>query len=151
VYRIFVSQESNDAASMINFDDDTRPRLRVCCAVIERDGRLLAAKRPVGRQLAGKWEFPGGKIEPFETDEQCVVREVHEELGARVNVIRKFDEVPVIGSYICLVPFLCRVVMGEPQPLEHEKLLWVLPADLHTLDWAPADIPIWQQWLAECQ
>jgi 8-oxo-dGTP diphosphatase len=76
---------------------------------------------------------------------------VHEELGARVNVIRKFDEVPVIGSYICLVPFLCRVVMGEPQPLEHEKLLWVLPADLHTLDWAPADIPIWQQWLAECQ
>jgi 8-oxo-dGTP diphosphatase len=134
---------------MIQFDYDARPRLRVCCAVIERGDTLLAAKRSQGRQLAGKWEFPGGKIEPYETDEQCLVREVYEELGARVQVIRKLDEVHVIGSYICLVPFLCRLVLGEPQPLEHEALVWCGPEDLPTYDWAPADIPIWQQWLRE--
>ena len=129
--------------------EDKRPRLRVCCAVIERGGMLLAACRPQGRQLAGKWEFPGGKVEPYETDEQCLVREVYEELGARVQVVRKLDEVPITGSYIRLVPFLCRLVLGEPQPLEHEALQWVEADGLPTLDWAPADVPIWQQWLRE--
>jgi len=132
-------------------DYDLRPRLRVGCAVIERDGKLLSAKRPLGRQLAGKWEFPGGKVEPHETDEQCVVREVYEELGARVQIIRKLNEVPIEGSYLCLVPYLCRLVLGEPQPLEHEALQWVTPEQLPTLDWAIADVPIWQQWLRECR
>jgi 8-oxo-dGTP diphosphatase len=130
---------------------DPRPRLRVCCAVIERNGMLLAAKRPVGRQLPGKWEFPGGKIEPHETDAQCVVREVYEELGVRVEIVRKLTEVPVPGSYICLVPFLCLLRMGEPQPFVHECLQWTAPEGLPSLDWAPADIPIWQQWLDECR
>lgn len=132
-------------------EEEKRPRLRVCCAVIERDGMLLAALRPKGRQLAGKWEFPGGKVEPYETDEQCLVREVYEELGARVQVVRKLDEVPIYGSYIRLVPFLCRLVLGEPQPLEHEALQWVGPEQMDGLDWAPADVPIWQQWLRECR
>jgi len=132
-------------------DTDPRPRMRVCCAVIERGGLLLAAKRPAGRLLAGKWEFPGGKIEPHETDEQCVVREIYEELEVRVEIVRKLTEVPVEGSYICLVPYLCLLRQGEPQPRVHEMLRWVAPADLPALDWAPADIPIWHQWLAECQ
>ena len=129
--------------------DDPRPRLRVCCAVIERGGKLLAARRPQGRQLAGKWEFPGGKVERSETDEQCLVREVFEELGVRVEIVRKLEEQPIEGSYICLVPFLCRLTLGEPQPLVHEALQWVSAAELPTLDWAPADIPIWEQWLQE--
>lgn len=120
--------------------------MKVVTAGILRDleGRVLVARRGPGEKLAGKWEFPGGKQEPNETLQQCLERELHEELGIRVcagNVIATSDYVYDHGS-IRLVALDVNWLSGAMQLRVHDKVAWLQPPDIAGLDLAPADIPI---------
>jgi len=118
----------------------------VCCALIEANGRVLVAKRPANKHLAGMWEFPGGKVEPTESPKAALVREIKEELGCEIEIT---DSLPaVVHSYpravIRLSPFLAKVCAGSPAPHPHEHVAikWLTPAELAKAELAPADMPI---------
>ncbi|MFK7910759.1 MAG: (deoxy)nucleoside triphosphate pyrophosphohydrolase [Akkermansiaceae bacterium] len=116
------------------------------CAVIEDEAnRLLACRRADGKVLAGKWEFPGGKIEIGESPEIALLREIAEELGCEVDIVQRLPDVTHAYTEfsIRLMPFLCKLVSGEPHPLEHSEVKWIDLAECDGLDWAEADIPIW--------
>jgi 8-oxo-dGTP diphosphatase len=125
----------------------TRPPLPVVCAVIE-DGRghVLIAQRPAHKHLPLKWEFAGGKIEPNETPEAALEREICEELGCNIVVGRALP--PFIHDYgdiaIEMYPFVCRLADGSaaPHPHEHASVRWIAPADLASVDLAAADWPV---------
>lgn len=117
----------------------------VVCGVIEaEDGRFLACLRPQGKHLGGLWEFPGGKVDPGESPEDALVRELGEELGVVVGILDPLR--PVVWHYegrsIRLLPFHCRILSGEPSAIEHEELRWCPPEDFDGLEWAAADRPI---------
>lgn len=130
-----------------------KPPVSVVCAVIERGGRFLLAERPPGKKLAGLWEFPGGKIEPGETPEAALHRELEEELGCQVQVDRAGP--PFVYEYdwgaISLHPFLCRLTQHSPEPAPHEhtRLTWATWPELRHHPLAPADEPV-VDWLAQC-
>jgi 8-oxo-dGTP diphosphatase len=124
---------------------DPAVAIPVVCAVIERDGRVLVAQRPAHKHLALKWEFPGGKVEPGESPEAAVVREIKEELNCDIAIIRALPRVRhAYAVVIEMIPFVCHLVPGspEPRPLEHIALQWVAPAELPALDLAAADLPV---------
>lgn len=117
-------------------------KLTVVGAVIVQDGRILCTKRSTGPQ-AGHWEFPGGKIEPGETPEEALTREIFEELDCVVDVglpvvttVHQYDFVEVT-----LTTYYCTLQSGTPTLSEHTASRWLAPEDLHTLKWAPADLP----------
>lgn len=116
----------------------------VTCAIIRRDGKILAARRSQDTHLAGKWEFPGGKVDDGESEEACIVREIREELGIEIRPTRRM--VPSDHDYgtkqIRLIPFACDLVDGEPVAKEHAAVDWFALDDLNRLDWCEADIPI---------
>lgn len=119
--------------------------LDVVCGVIQNNaGQFLACLRPHGKHLGGLWEFPGGKIDPGESPETALIRELLEELAVVVEVGEPFS--PVIWHYpdmtIRLLPFRCRIIKGEPRALEHEDVQWFFPKDFAALNWADADLPI---------
>ena len=106
-----------------------------------RDGAVLAARRTTPPEAAGRWEFPGGKVEPGEDPGTALVREVHEELGCTVEVVGWLDgEVP-IGERHLLRVALVRLVAGEPQPVEHDRVRWLAPGELDGVDWLDPDRP----------
>lgn len=112
-------------------------------AVIVRDGRVLAARRTRPAELAGQWEFPGGKVEEGENLSAALVRELKEELNSTINVL---DEIRDAGSpwrisdKHVLQLFLATVVAGEPTPGEdHDELRWLLPVHLGEVAWLPSD------------
>lgn len=117
--------------------------------VLDEAGRLLACRRPEGKHLGGKWEFPGGKVEIGESPAAALVRELEEELGVTVEIGRALT--PVVWDYgrgpIRLHPFVCRIVAGEVHPHEHEEIRWCESEELPALDWAAADVPILAEWL----
>lgn len=121
----------------------------VCGVIGDGAGRFLACLRPEGKHLGGLWEFPGGKVEPGESPEAALVRELREELAIDVEVGAALD--PVRWSYdrgeILLLPFLCKISNGVPSPLEHERLCWCAPRDFGSLAWAAADLPVIDQLL----
>ena len=111
-------------------------------AVFIQDGTVFAAKRGPGKSMAGMWEFPGGKIEPGETPEEALARELREELKieARVGdhlVTTRHDY--DFGTVI-LSTYICDLVVSTPVLTEHEEVRWSPVCDLHSLAWAPADI-----------
>jgi 8-oxo-dGTP diphosphatase len=119
-------------------------RVRVACAVLhDASGRLFACRRPLNKALGGLWEFPGGKVEPGETPEAAVVRELREELEVEAAVESALT--PVRHVYptfeVELIPFRCRIQSGTPKLLEHIDSGWFEPEAAATLPWAPADIP----------
>lgn len=119
--------------------------IEVVCAVLEDGtGRFLACLRPQGKHLEGLWEFPGGKIDPGESPEAALIREISEELAIDIEVDKALQA--VVCSYgvkrIRLHPFRCRILRGEPHPLEHERIQWCAPEDFDNLSWAEADLPI---------
>ena len=120
--------------------------LPVVAAVIERGGRVLLAQRPGHKHLALKWEFPGGKVEPGETVEAALLREIREELNCEVCVIRPLPRFTHTydRTTIEMIPFVCHLVPGspEPQPAEHVAIAWVLPDELSGYDLAAADLPV---------
>ena len=116
----------------------------VVCAIIECDGRFLIARRTEGRHLALKWEFPGGKVEPGESEVEALERELFEELQVRVEVIERLT--PVEYSYpersLRLIAFRCRIVDGSPVATDHEELRWISIDDASGYDFPEADLPI---------
>lgn len=112
------------------------------------NGRLLACRRPPGKHLGGKWEFPGGKVEAGETPAAALVRELEEELGIAAEPLRPLT--PVVWDYgrgpIRLLPWLCRILSGVPRLREHSEIRWCMGEELDALDWADADLPILREW-----
>ena len=120
--------------------------LVVAVALIDADGRVLIAQRPEGKQLAGMWEFPGGKVEPGERPEQALVRELREELGIETQEACLAPFVftsHAYESFHLLMPlFLCRRWSGVVQCREHTALKWVRPRDMAAYPMPPADEPL---------
>jgi 8-oxo-dGTP diphosphatase len=116
------------------------------CAMVDVDGRVLIAQRPQGKQLAGLWEFPGGKVEPGETPEACLIRELDEELGVSVTEACLAPFVFASHAYATfhlLMPlYLCRRWEGFAVAREHAALAWVRPADMSAYPMPPADLPL---------
>jgi 8-oxo-dGTP diphosphatase len=120
--------------------------LVVAVALIDGDGRVLIAKRPEGKQLAGLWEFPGGKVEPGERPEAALIRELNEELGIEVveSCLAPFVFTShAYESFHLLMPlYLCRRWSGVVQNREHAALKWVRPDRLADYPMPPADEPL---------
>jgi 8-oxo-dGTP diphosphatase len=119
--------------------------IQVVCGVIENTaGEYLACLRPSGKHLGGQWEFPGGKVDPGESPEAALARELMEELTVIVEVGHPLT--PVVWHYtehsIQLSPFRCRIVSGELRAVEHEELRWCAAENFAKLEWAAADLPI---------
>jgi mutator protein MutT len=121
--------------------------INVAAGLVVHSGRLLISQRPSGSHLAGLWEFPGGKLEPGETWEDCLARELKEELGIHVQFIRWFSEVthPYPGRWIRLRFGVCRWVSGQPQALGCAAFAWVLPGELAHFRFPPADMELLEQ------
>jgi 8-oxo-dGTP diphosphatase len=123
--------------------------IHVACAIIERDGLVLAAQRSEAMSLPLKWEFPGGKIDPGESSEECLQRELVEEMGIRVCVEKNLPththNYPVFS--VTLYPFVCAIESGEIILHEHDAIAWLKPEQLQTLDWAEADLPVIEMYL----
>lgn len=119
----------------------TAPVIEVSAGLVFRSGRLLITQRHADAHLGGLWEFPGGKRESQETFEQCLQRELREELGVEVIVGELFDT--VTHAYpertVLLKFFLCRLAQGEPQPLDCAAVKWVTPPELAAHDFPAAD------------
>ena len=114
-------------------------RVVVGAALVD-SGRLLAAERTAPPALAGLWEFPGGKVEPGETESEALVRECAEELGVVVAVGALLGELPVpVGT---LRVYRCTLVAGTPEPREHARLRWLAPSELFTVPWIPVDLDL---------
>ena len=116
----------------------------VVAAVMVVDGRVLACERSAPPETAGRWEFPGGKVEPGENEETALARECAEELDVRVKVgVRVGPDVPLAGGRAVLRAFAVRLLDGVvPQPLEHTALRWLGADELDSVPWLPADQPI---------
>jgi len=122
-----------------------RPLPRVIvAAVIIVDGRVLAAERAAPPEVAGRWEFPGGKVEPGETDAQALARECLEELGVRVTVGERVGpDVPLAHGRAVLRVFAVELLNGDlPEALEHTSMRWLAAGELDSVPWLPADKPI---------
>lgn len=121
----------------------------VACGIILREGKVLATRRAKGKRHAGKWEFPGGKIETGETAEIALSREIEEELDLQIKILNRLPE--VIHAYphgvVRLLPMLCHWVSGEPTYRDHDSIVWLDPADLADLDWVEADLPVLDYYL----
>lgn len=115
-------------------------------ALIDADGRVLLAQRPPGKTMAGLWEFPGGKVEPGETPEAALIRELHEEIGidtwASCLAPLTFASHAYETFHLLMPLFACRRWQGTPMPREGQALKWVRPAALRDYPMPPADIPL---------
>jgi 8-oxo-dGTP diphosphatase len=121
-------------------------KIVAACALIDVDGRVLIAKRPVGKHLAGLWEFPGGKLEPGETPEACLIRELREELDLGVTAACLAPFVFASQAYetfhLLMPLYLCRRWEGVAIAREHEALAWVKPERMGDYPMPPADAPL---------
>jgi 8-oxo-dGTP diphosphatase len=121
----------------------------VTCAIIMKEGKVLVTQRSEKMNLPLKWEFPGGKIDPNETDIDCIIREIKEELNIEIEILKKLN--PKQFDYemfrINLIPFISYYVSGNIILSEHKDYKWLTRDDLHFIDWAPADIPVLEEFL----
>lgn len=123
-------------------------------ALIDPDGRVLLAQRPAHKAMGGLWEFPGGKVEPGETPEACLMREIEEELGigtwASCLAPLTFASHAYEDFHLLMPLYVCRKWQGNPEPREHQRLAWVRPQRLGDYPMPAADlplIPILRDWL----
>ena len=128
-------------------DPDNKPLLLVAAAaLIDVDGRVLLAQRPEGKAMAGLWEFPGGKIEPGETPEAALIRELDEELG--INTVSSCLAPVAFASHgyddfhLLLMLYACRRWQGVVTPRENNDVIWVRPNRLRQYPMPPADEPL---------
>ena len=125
-------------------------KLYVTCAIIENEGLVLVVQRSSTMSLPLKWEFPGGKIEGEETEEECIIREIKEELSIDIKVSTRLNS--SIFDYpnlsIELIPFLARQIGGHIMLNEHSVYKYIEKNELLNLDWAEADIPVVKEYLS---
>lgn len=124
--------------------------IKVACAIIEQEGKVLAAQRSERMSLPLKWEFPGGKLDAGEEAHACLIREIREELGLDVEPIDSLSSVRCRYDFavIELIPFICQITGGVLTLHEHRAIVWLLPGELLSLDWADADVPVVHEYLA---
>ena len=124
--------------------ENAKRHVHVACAIIERDGLVLSALRSASMNLPLKWEFPGGKIEAGESREECLRRELVEEMGVQIEVGRALT--PATHDYpsftVTLYPYVCSIVSGKITLFEHSAVSWLPAARMLELDWADADLPV---------
>ncbi len=122
----------------------------VTCAVIVRDGLILATRRGKDMDHAGLWEFPGGKLHPGESYEECLIREIKEELNVTVRITGELipSEFQYPQKRIKLIPFWAEIVEGTLYSVEHDRVEWFSPSQLMRLAWPGADMPIVEQVIA---
>jgi len=122
------------------------PLIVVAAALADRDGRLLVQQRPEGLSMAGLWEFPGGKLEPGETPEAALIRELDEELAIDVDhaclAPACFASDTLGDKHLLLLLYVCRKWRGTPVAQHASALRWVRPVELHGLAMPPADKPL---------
>lgn len=118
----------------------------VAAALVDLEGRVLLQQRPEGKSLAGLWEFPGGKVEPGETPEAALIRELEEELAIAVPhaclAPAAFASAPLGDRHLLLLLYITRKWTGVPRALEATALRWVRPNEMHALPMPPADRPL---------
>ena len=127
--------------------DDDRPLvLVVACALVDADGRVLLARRPEGKDMAGLWEFPGGKVHPGESPEEALIRELEEELGIVVKPAclapLTFASHAYARFHLLMPLYICRKWQGFVQAREGQTLKWVKPQALRDYPMPPADEPL---------
>jgi len=124
--------------------------IHVTCAIIERNGLVLAARRSAFMQLPLKWEFPGGKIRAGEDPGECLKREIREELALDVDIAGELA--PATHHYpdfiVTLYPFICKAKTSGFKLAEHAEAAWFPPGELAGLDWAEADLPVLDAYLS---
>ncbi len=118
--------------------------IEVAAAVIIRENKVFAAQRGEGGELARKWEFPGGKLESGERGEEAIVREIFEELGTKIRVVRYLHSVEHQYRTFALTlhGYLCEIAGGEPRLTEHLASKWLKRDELDSVLWAEADLPL---------
>ena len=118
----------------------------VAAALVDGDGRVLVQQRRPDRAMAGLWEFPGGKVEPGETPEAALIRELREELGIATEAAclapAAFASTALGDRHLLLLLYVCRKWRGIAQPLDASALRWLRPIELHGLEMPPADRPL---------
>lgn len=116
-------------------------QIEVAIGIVHHDQRILICKRGQQGPLAGFWEFPGGKREPDEMIEECLKRELQEELAITILPVRALEciEHTYPHALVRLYPFICRLVAGRPIPLACEELRWIAPEELHLYSFPPAN------------
>ncbi len=127
--------------------DWPKPLLLVAaCALVDTEGRVLLAQRPPGKSLAGLWEFPGGKVEPGETPEATLVRELEEEIGVTTQIPclapLTFASHDYERFHLLMPLYVCRRFTGIPHSREGQTLKWVRPRQLRDYPMPPADAPL---------
>lgn len=115
--------------------------IEVCCAIIINEGKMLAVQRGPLSSHPWKWEFPGGKINVSESAEQCIVREIEEELIIQVKIIQRMEAVEFdYGTKpLLLIPFICQILSGTINLTEHVASRWIEYQQWESIDWAEAD------------
>ena len=123
--------------------------IHVACAVIERDQEVLICQRSADMKLPLKWEFPGGKQEQGESLEECLLREVKEEINLDVEIHLALSKVEYHypDFSLTLYPYICSIKSGTLKALEHEQVIWVPQTELFRYDWANADLPIIEEYI----
>jgi 8-oxo-dGTP diphosphatase len=118
--------------------------ITVAAAVFIRDGKVFAAQRKDAGELARTWEFPGGKLEPGESGEQAIVREIKEELSADIRVVEYITTVEhqYQTFFITMHAYLCEIVSGSLVLSEHIDSRWLSKRNVYSVAWAAADVPI---------
>ena len=128
----------------LQFKEDTmKKNIHVVGAVIIKNDKILCAQRGSDKSLPYKWEFPGGKIEPKETPEEALKREIHEEMRCKIEISEMVEHTVYEYDFgiVHLTTYLCKLIEGEPELTEHVDIKWLAPTELESLDWASADIP----------
>jgi 8-oxo-dGTP diphosphatase len=123
--------------------------LQVTCAIIAHANKILICQRSASMKLPLKWEFPGGKIEAGESKEECLRREIKEELNIDISIERALTMIEhhYPDFSLRLYPFVCGLQSGEVKALEHTQAIWVAIDQLADYDWAEADLPIVREYI----